>query len=127
MVEEMAKRLVVLARGNPNSSAQNVDASPTPTGVSQVGGVVRAPAKITHVSPRYPDAAYNARQGGVVILATIVDINGFVSQMTVLNSPSPELAAAAEDAVRQWRFTPTLLNGTPVEIRYNVTVSFIAR
>jgi protein TonB len=88
-----------------------------------VGPLLRAPAKLVHVSPQYPQVARMSRVQGVVILETVIDVNGDVASVSVLRS-IPLLDQAALDAVRQWKFTPTLLNGTPVPIVMTVTVQF---
>jgi TonB family protein len=90
-----------------------------------VGGVVRAPTKIRDITPRYPSELAGSGIGGVVILEAVVDVNGFVSSVSVLKSAHPALDQAAVDAVRQWAFNPARLNCTAVEIFYNVTASFV--
>jgi protein TonB len=75
------------------------------------------------VSPVYPGIARSARVSGVVILETTIAEDGSVRDVRVLRSV-PLLDQAAVDAVRQWRFTPTLLNGRPVAVLMTVTVAF---
>jgi protein TonB len=87
------------------------------------GGNIRPPTKIRHVAPVYPPIAQSAGRQGVVILEAVISEVGEVRQLRVLRSV-PLLDEAAMDAVRQWRFTPTLLNGQPVPIVMTVTVSF---
>ena len=87
------------------------------------GGIIRAPQKIRHVAPTYPPIAQAARVSGVVILDALIAEDGSVRDVRVLRS-MPLLEAAAIDAVRQWRFTPTLLNGVPVQVIMTVTVTF---
>jgi periplasmic protein TonB len=87
------------------------------------GGNIRPPAKIRHVAPVYPPLAQSVRREGVVILEAVINEEGEVRQLRVLRSV-PLLDEAAMDAVRQWRFTPTLLNGQAVPIVMTVTVSF---
>jgi len=76
--------------------------------------------KIRHVSPVYPEGT----APGVVILEAVIGPEGLVSDARVLRSPAPALALAAENAVRQWEFTPTLLNCVPVPVIMTVTVDF---
>ena len=64
-----------------------------------------------------------ARKGGLVILQAIIDEDGSVREVSVLRS-DPLFDRAAVEAVKQWRFTPTLLNGHPVPIVMTVTVGF---
>jgi protein TonB len=89
----------------------------------RVGGDIREPRKIKHVPPVYPDAARAAGVQGLVILEAIIDRDGNVRDVSVLRSV-PQLDQAAIDAVRQWQFTPTLLNTVPVEVIMTVTVNF---
>lgn len=89
----------------------------------RVGGDVRPPQKIHHVAPVYPDLARSARVSGVVILEALLAEDGSVRDVKVLRSV-PLLDGAAREAVRQWRFTPTLLNGVPVPVLMTVTVAF---
>jgi protein TonB len=81
------------------------------------------PTKILDVLPVYPPAAREARIQGVVILEALIDGKGKVEQARVLRSVS-ELDQAALDAVKQWVFTPTLINGKPVKVVMTVTVNF---
>jgi TonB family protein len=91
----------------------------------RVGGNIRAPRKLSHVRPVYPQAMQEAGLQGVVPLEALIARDGSVSSVWVLSAQvHPEFAAAAARAVSQWRFSPTLLNGTPVEVQMTVTVLF---
>jgi len=83
----------------------------------------KAPTKIKNVDPVYPPIAQSARKEGVVIIELLVGIDGHVKEAKVIRSV-PLLDQAALDAVKQWVYTPTLLNNVPQEIYYNITVSF---
>lgn len=87
------------------------------------GGVIRRPEKTQHVAPVYPPIARASGVTGVVILEAVISETGRVRNVRVLRS-IPLLDQAAIDAVRQWQFTPTLLNGEPVPVVMTVTVSF---
>ena len=87
------------------------------------GGQVKYPTKVHHVAPIYPRLAQDARVDGLVILEAVIAADGRVQDVRVLRS-KPLLDQAAVDAVRQWRFTPTLLNGIPVPVIMTVTVNF---
>jgi TonB family protein len=89
----------------------------------RVGGNVAAPTKTHDVRPVYPKEAQDALVAGMVILETVIDTQGHVRSARVLRS-IPALDQAAVDAVKQWRFTPTLLNGMPVPVIMTVTVNF---
>ncbi len=97
--------------------------SPPPAAPVRVGGAVRPPQKVQHVAPVYPAIARSARVTGVVIIEALIAEDGSVRTIVVLRS-IPLLDQAAVDAVRQWRFTPTLLNGVPVPVIMTVTVAF---
>ena len=84
---------------------------------------MKAPVKTTHVAPLYPVVARQAHIEGVVILEAVLDDQGRVESVRVLRSISL-LDQAAVDAVRQWRFTPALLNGQAVPVVMTVTVNF---
>ncbi len=92
-------------------------------GALRVGGAIKAPAKVRNVPPVYPAEAMAAGVQGVVIVQTRVEPDGTVGQTRVLRS-IPMLDAAAVEAVRQWQFTPTLMNGVAVPIVMVVTVNF---
>ena len=89
----------------------------------RVGGNVTEPTKVRHVPPVYPPAARRMRAQGVVILETVIGTTGAVEDVRVLRSV-PLLDEAAITAVRQWRYTPTLLNDVPVPVVMTVTVNF---
>ena len=76
------------------------------------------------VEPEYPDAARRAHIQGSVTLETLINANGKVQQVTPV-SGSPELADAAMNAVRQWRYKPFTVDGKKVPIRTQVTVNFM--
>jgi protein TonB len=94
----------------------------TPRQPVRVSGL-QAPRKIRDVAPRYPAIAQASRVEGIVILEAVIAEDGSVQDVRVLRS-KPLLDDAAVDAVRQWRFTPTLLGGQPVPVVMTVTVSF---
>jgi TonB family protein len=98
-------------------------AAPQDGGPVRVGGAVRAPVQLRKVNPVYPPIAISARVQGVVILELTLDAQGFVTDARILRS-IPLLDQAAIDAVRQWQYAPTLLNGVPVPIVMTATVQF---
>lgn len=92
-------------------------------GAVRVGGSIRAPVRTQFVEPAYPPSARAAGLQGVVILELVVGEDGAVSNARVLRS-IPSLDQAALDAVRQWRYEPTLLNGVAVSVIMTATVNF---
>jgi len=89
----------------------------------RVGGNIKPPTKTRDVKPVYPAIAQSARVQGVVIIEATIGPDGKVNDARVLRS-IPLLDQAALDAVKQWVFTPTLLNGVPVPVIMTVTVNF---
>ena len=99
---------------------------PPPPEPVRVGGDVSAPVKTRNVDPRYPQVAQAARVAGVVILEAVIGPDGRVTDVKILRSV-PLLDDAAVEAVRQWEYTPTMLNGVPVPVIMTVTVNFQLR
>ena len=108
--------------GSPIAAAPPPPKPVTPTRIKQ-GGNVTAASIISQTRPVYPALARQARIQGNVVLHAIIDKNGNVAQLEVV-SGHPLLVQAALDAVRQWRYKPTLLNGDPVEVDTTITVTF---
>ena len=91
----------------------------------RIGGSVEAAKVITKVQPVYPESAKKRGAQGSVLLHAIVSKDGRPLSMQVLNSEiDPDLARAAVEAVSQWRYQPTLLNGEPVEVDTTIQVNF---
>ncbi|HKW57152.1 MAG TPA: energy transducer TonB, partial [Candidatus Acidoferrum sp.] len=97
---------------------------PKPT-VSRIrqGGNVTAAMLINRVQPVYPALARQTRISGTVRLHAIISKDGSVKELEVI-SGHPLLVQSALDAVRQWRYHPTLLNGEPVEVDTTIDVIF---
>jgi protein TonB len=94
-----------------------------PSDALRVGGAVAAPKKILNVAPRYPQSAMDAKVQGAVVLQLTVDPEGVPTDVEVVDS-IPELDQAAIEAVKQWRYEPTLMNGVPVPVAMLVTLTF---
>jgi TonB family protein len=107
----------------PASTFASAPPPPRADGALRVGGNIRAPQKIHNVPPVYPQEAQDARVQGVVIIEAKIDADGSVAEAWVLRS-IPLLDQAALDAVKQWRYTPTLMNGVAVPVIMTVTVNF---
>jgi protein TonB len=83
------------------------------------------PKKTLDVRPIYPKTMREAGREGVVPIEAIIGPDGSVASVRVVSADvHPDFAIAAADAVRQWKFTPTLLNGVPVEVVMTVKVQF---
>ena len=117
--------------GVPGSIVGDIPEPPPPTPPKRkeplpVGGLIERPQKIRDVTPVYPPIALQAGIQGTVILETVIGEDGRVRNLKVLRS-IPLLDQAAIDAVRQWQFTPPLLNRQPVTVVMTVTVTFTMR
>jgi protein TonB len=99
---------------------------PTPTAPVRPGGDLRPPTRTRNVQPVYPAIAQSARVQGVVVIEAVIGTDGKVRDARVLRS-IPLLDQAALDAVRQWEYTPSRLNGVPVPVVMTVTVNFTLR
>ncbi len=115
------RETITVRESRMNATTQAAPAPP----VIRVGGNVRAPRKEVNVPPVYPAAMREAGLTGVVPIEAVIGRDGTVSSVRVLSAQvHPDFAIAAVDAVRQWRFTPTLLNGIAVEVVMRVSVTF---
>jgi protein TonB len=92
-------------------------------GPLKVGGDVESARLLFGPHPSYPTIAIAARSQGVVRLEAVIAANGSIRNLRVVSGP-PLLVAAALDAVRQWRYQPTLLNGVAVEVLTEIEVNF---
>lgn len=94
-----------------------------PSGPLRVGGQIEAPRRLRSVAPVYPVIAQQARVQGEVVIEAVIGEDGRVRETRVVTG-KPMLVGAALDAVKQWTFTPTKLNGEPVAVVMTVTVVF---
>jgi TonB family protein len=104
-------------------------AETSPLGTTQhrvrVGGNVQPPKLIKMVKPVYPPIVKNGGIEGAVLLEAVIGMDGSLMSLRVMNSQiDPDLAKAAVEAVSQWRYQPTLLNGVPVEVMTSITINF---
>ncbi len=103
-------------------AAQSATPSPTPQRI-RVGGNVQSAKLITKVNPVYPQAARDADIQGTVQMQVLISKDGRVSGVETVDG-NPVLAAAAQEAVMQWIYSPTYLNNNPVEVVTTVSLSF---
>ncbi|MBV9761718.1 MAG: TonB family protein [Acidobacteriaceae bacterium] len=92
--------------------------------VIRVGGEVEESNLTTKVQPVYPAAAKAARVQGSVHIEATISKDGVPIELRVLSSPSDDLSQSAVEAVRQWRYRPTLLNGAPIEVVTEVLINY---
>jgi TonB family protein len=110
----------VIYRTTPQGSSHTAKAS---TGPVTVPSKVADEYLMLRVEPDYPEAAREQHIQGPVVLDALVDKDGTVEKLSTV-SGDPQLAAAATDAVKQWRFKPFFRNGSPEEFQTQITVSF---
>ncbi len=91
---------------------------------SVVGGCVTPPLKLVDVKPRYPRSASGEFVSGTVEVESRLGTDGVLKEFRLIGDPDPSLAKAALDAIRQWQFSQTKLNGVPQECAVSVTVQF---
>jgi protein TonB len=108
------------------SGARTAPAPPPPSvrAPIRVGGKVKPPKALYTPPPQYPVIAKQTRVQGVVQIDAVLDVDGSVVEMKVV-SGHPLLIQAALDAVRQWKYEPSYLNGQPIAVELIVNVTFV--
>jgi periplasmic protein TonB len=96
---------------------------PAPAGPIRVTSGVTAAKLVFGPAPVYPRIAVTARSQGIVKLEAIIAEDGSIRDLRVVSGP-PLLVNAALEAVRQWRYHPTLLNGAAVQVLTEIDVNF---
>ncbi|HUR21629.1 MAG TPA: energy transducer TonB [Vicinamibacterales bacterium] len=109
-----------------DNATLSIPSRPTEQKPLRVGGDVKPPERTIYKAPQYPPAAQAARIEGTVTLEAIIDADGVVQNLKVLGSV-PLLDRAAIEAVQQWRYSPTRLNGVAIPIIMTVRVTFTLR
>jgi len=110
-----------------NAPARTNGSSPAADGKSSTsGGQIQTALLIFRKEPEYPLLARQMGAKGVVELVATIGTDGSVKAVKVLKGP-PLLVKAAQDAVMQWRYRPTLLNGVPIENDTRITLNFLAQ
>jgi protein TonB len=99
---------------------------PPPAGPVRVGGQIKTPDLRHRVEPIYPDLAAAAHIAGIVILEASVGTDGNVKSVKVLQSSHGLLERASTDALKQWRYSPLVLNGIQTPFVLTVTFTFSA-
>jgi protein TonB len=131
--EGRAPCLLHCAGQRPDGSSDGPSGAPSATGVPDGTGTgpvrvsdgIKPPVRTTYVVPTYPEIARPAGIGATVVLECTIDPTGHVADARVI-AGHPLFNESALNAVRQWRYTPTRLNGVPVAVLMTVTVRFIA-
>ncbi|MBN2245070.1 MAG: energy transducer TonB [Candidatus Aminicenantes bacterium] len=128
-LDEKEKALVGGVAGGVVGGVEGGVAGGVEGGVMKTDKAVRAagdkmpPKLIKEVTPDYPEEARKAEIEGIVVLEATTDVYGRVKNLRILRS-IPELDKAAIDAVKQWIYEPTLVDGKPVEDTFTVSVTF---
>jgi TonB family protein len=113
--------------GPPRQSALALNPQETCEAQPNSGGI-KPPVKLKDVlkdvKPIYPASMKGSELEGKVNLTAIIGIDGAVKSIQTIDATNPDFESAAQEAVRQWRFTSTLLNCVPVEVEMNVAIAF---
>jgi protein TonB len=96
-------------------------------GAGAIGGNILQPMKIFDMRPKYPERSKDAHIGGEVTMEATIGTDGTVREVRVLQSPDPDLERAAVEAVRQWEFSTTFLNCTPIDVQMRVSATFVVQ
>jgi protein TonB len=125
MLDRFIASVAAVAIPRPVERAPEAAPAPSPAAPIRVraGGLVKDAVVIHRVEPVYPDLAKRARISGQVRLEGVIGTDGRIRELKVL-SGHPLLTKAALDAVSQWLYRPTTLNGDPVEVIAPITVTF---
>jgi len=91
---------------------------------SGAGGQIKPPKKVRNVNPAYPASLRGTGTNDVVMLKGRIALDGYITDISVEREAHPDLASAAVAAVREWKYSETLLNCQPVEVVMNITVNF---
>jgi protein TonB len=96
---------------------------PVPLRLPAAGGISSPPRLLNKMPPAYPADAKWKRIQGIVLVNGVIDTDGRVKALEVLTGP-PALQDAALEAVRHWTYSPTLVDGKPVEVELTARVEF---
>jgi len=122
-VGSLSERVTVLPEGSEKPViTEKTNGKPSR---AAIGGTIQAAKLVNKIQPIYPESAKSAGLQGIVILHAVIGIDGTVESLRVVNSQiDPALAKSAVEAVSHWRYTPTLLNGEPIEVDTTIQVSY---
>ncbi|MDQ6705742.1 MAG: TonB family protein, partial [Acidobacteriota bacterium] len=113
----MRERLTVAAQGAPGAHLKRI----------RIGGNMQAAKLLLRIRPLYPQAAKLLGVSGTVMIRANIRKDGTPEKLTILASPSDDLSNAALEAVSQWRYSPTLLNGEPIDVETIIDINFTLR
>lgn len=113
-----------VAGGDPNSLSDEALQAEPPRQLHRTGGDVKPPVILARVEPVYPPLAVRMRLEGIAVVECIIDRDGNVQSVKSIHASHELFRGAAEAAVARWKFRPGTLNGAPVDVIFNLTVSF---
>src|SRR5260370_37644617 len=93
----------------------------------RVGGSVEATKLVKMVRPVYPEVAKQTGVEGSVLIRAVISVSGDLLNAEVVSTSNSDLATAALEAVKQWKYQPTLINGMPVDGMITNTFNFILK
>lgn len=79
---------------------------------------------VDRVQPRYPTSARTNREQGRVILYAVIEADGSLSHMTIIHRATPDLEAAAVEAIRQWHYKPAACGQTSIRVETSIATDF---
>jgi protein TonB len=106
----------------PPYEVERVGADGKPTRIRATGPLPDAKL-IKQVNPIYPSLARQQKLQGTVTLDALVGVDGLVKEVHVISGPDL-LRQSAKDAVEQWQYVPLIIEGSPVEVRSEITINF---
>lgn len=107
--------------------AENEEGKKAEDSIHFVRDGVERPVKLSDVQPQYTDLARKERTQGAIILQTVIEKDGTISRVQVLQGLPNGLNEASVEAVKQWRYEPATLDGEPVRVYFNLTINFVLR
>lgn len=113
-------------REAPSVKEASLPITPQACVVGQAGGQIKPPRKIRDLVPRYPRELEGTGTDGVVVLLARIGIDGYPADISVVGEAQPELAQSAIEAVREWRYTQTLLNCQAVDVTMTITTNYVS-
>jgi len=107
-----------------NARAESSEAAVSRPPVVRISGGVFSGHRLSFVEPKYPVEAKKAHLSGTVLLLAVIGRDGVIRRLVPIASTASMFTEAATEAVRQWRYSPYLLNGEPTEVDTTITVNF---
>jgi TonB family protein len=123
--DAIAGKLTIMhANDSTDAKAATPVTTPSEPGVARISGEVIAGHRIKFVEPRYPEAAKISHSSGSVLMNAVIGKDGVVRRLVPIASTDSMFTDSAMDSVRQWKYSPYLLNGEPTEVDTTITLNF---